>query len=234
MRAALSALAPKQWAFASALALTRTAQQVKAAEIEEMRRVFDRPTGFTLGSLYLKPATKSNQEARVWFKDFAPKGTPAGKYLLSEVHGGQRAHKRFESALQKAGLLPFGRALVPASAAPLDANGNVKRGLYNQILSQLKAQRDSTANETTRSRARKARQRGGRYFYGNPGGKRRGIWERFSFAFGTAVKPIFIEVGARPSYRPRFAFYDVGERVAEERYESEFDRAATETLRTAR
>lgn len=234
VKAALSKLAPKQWAFATAVALTRTAQRVKVAEIDTMRRVFDRPMPFTLNSLYLKSATKSNQEARVWFKDFAPKGTPAGKYLLPEVHGGERHLKRFEQALIHAGLLPHGRALVPASGAPLDAYGNVKRSVYQKILSQLRAQFDPTANETRRSRSRKAKQRGGRYFYGSPGHKARGVWERFQFAFGSSVRPIFIEVNRRPKYRQRFAFFDVGQEIADKSFGEEFDKAATETLRTAR
>jgi hypothetical protein len=234
VKVALARLAPKQWAFATAVALTRTAQRVKVAEVAEMRRVFDRPTPYTLNSLYLTRATPSNQQARVWFKDFAPKGTPAGKYLLPEVHGGNRAHKRFEKLLQHAGLLPVGRALVPATAAPLDAYGNVQRSVYAKILSQLKAQADPSANESTRSRGRAKKRRGGRYFYGNPGHKGRGIWERFSFAFGSAVKPVFIEVSGVPSYRSRFDFFGVGTRVANSAFGEEFDKSATETIRTAR
>lgn len=232
VKAALARLAPKQWAFASAVALTRTAGRVRVAEQAEMRRVFDRPTPFTMNSLYMKSATRSNQEARVWFKDFAPKGTPAGKYLLPEVHGGDRAHKRFELLLQHAGLLPAGRSLVPASAAPLDQYGNVARGLYTKILSQLRAQFDPANNTKRRRQGR--RQWGGQYFYGNPGGKGRGIWERFTFAFGSAVKPVFIEVSGTPSYRSRFDFFGVAERVAGIAFVEEFDKAASETLRTAR
>ena len=237
VKAALARLEPRQWQFATALALTRTGQRIKAAEVDEMRRVFDRPTPFTLRSVYLDPATRAKQEARVWFKDWAPKGTPAGKYLLPEVHGGRRNHKRFELALQYAGLLPPGRALVPASTAPLDQYGNVKRGLYSKILSQLQAHPTAYANETARDRRKRnanPRQRGGRYFYGNPGGKGRGIWERFTFAFGSAVKPIFIEVPRLPTYRKLFNFFDVGTRVAGEAFAVEFDKAAAETLRTAR
>jgi hypothetical protein len=59
----------RQMPFAVALALTRTAQDVKRAEQAEMRGVFDRPTPFTLNSLFTKPATKQSLEARVWVKD---------------------------------------------------------------------------------------------------------------------------------------------------------------------
>src|ERR1035441_633525 len=75
----------RQLPFATAKALTRTAQLIKAAEVDEMRRVFDRPTPWTLNSVFITPATKDNLIARVWLKQDAAKGTPAAKYLLSEI-----------------------------------------------------------------------------------------------------------------------------------------------------
>ena len=236
VRAALGALEPRQWAFASALALTRVGQRVKAGEVETMRTSFDRPTPYTLNSLRLQPANRAKLEARVWFRDFSGKGTAAADYLLPQVHGGPRKEKRFERRLQHVGLLPGGRSLVPASGAPLDSYGNVQRGVYSRVLSQLQAQADHLQNQTARSRARGSRRRtrGGRFFYGNPGGQGRGIWERFGFAFGTAVKPVFLEHRGAPTYRSRFAFFVVAERIAEATYEAEFDKAAAETLRTAR
>jgi hypothetical protein len=231
VKANLARLSSKGWTFTTAIALTRTGMRIKGAERDEMSRVFDRPTPFTLNSVYLRPATPARLEAEVYFKDFAPKGTPAGKYLLPQVGGGERDLKRFELRLQHAGLLPAGRALVPASGAALDAYGNVSRGLIQKILSQLKAQADPLSNETARSRRRGAKQHGGRYFYGNPGHRGRGIWERFSFGFGSAVKPVFIEVRRRPTYTARFPFFDVGQRVANVAFGEEFTKAADERLK---
>src|SRR5262245_39031822 len=96
----------EQVPFATALALTRTAQVMQAAQITEMQRVFDRPTPFTLNALFVSPATKRRLEASVYFKDFAPKGTPAGKYLRPQIMGGGRNLKRMERLLQGKGLLP--------------------------------------------------------------------------------------------------------------------------------
>jgi hypothetical protein len=231
---ALAALAPRQWAFATAIALTRTAHHVKDAESAAMRTAFDRPTPFTLNSLYLQSATRDRQEARVWFKDFAPKGTAAGKYLMPQVHGGQRSDTRFERSLQRAGLLPKGKQLVPASGAPRDAFGNVQRGMYTRILSQLRASADPAQNTRRRRQTRRQRARGGTFFYGNPGGKAPGIWARFNFAFGNTVRPIFLETRKRPSYRARFAFFTIAERTAGTHIGSEFTKAAEHTLRTAR
>lgn len=232
VKANLARLSSKQWAFTTAVALTRTGRRVKGGEQDSMHRVFDRPTSFTVNSIYLSPATPSKLEAEVWFKDYAPKGTPAGKYLLPQVRGGERDLKRFELLLQRAGLLPYGLALVPASGAALDAHGNVSRGMIQKILSQLKAQADPLSHSTARSRRRGAKQRGGHYFYGNPGHRGRGIWERFSFGFGSAVKPIFVEVRRRPTYNVRFPFFDVGERIVRDgAFTEEFSRAAGERLK---
>jgi hypothetical protein len=231
----LARLGPKQMQFATALMLTRTGGHVKAAEEAEMPRAFDRPTPFTLHSVFLKPATKSHLEALVWFKDWAPKGTPAGEYLKAEVFGGERKQKRFEKGLVAAGLLKGGQELVPASGVPLDAFGNVPRTIYNRILSQLHAQNDRAQNETARSRARnpKNRSSGGRYFFGDPGHRGIGIWERFTFAVGSAIRPVFIAT-TPPVYHERFAFFSVAEQAVEANYMTEFDRAADETQRTAR
>ncbi len=136
--AALAALAPRQWAFATVLALTRTAQAVHTVERATVLRVFDRPTPFTVNSLRMDRATLARPEARVRFKD-PPRLTESEHYLLPQVYGGPRKQKRFESTLQRAGLLPRGKALVPATSAPLDAYGNVTRGVYARILADLKA-----------------------------------------------------------------------------------------------
>jgi len=143
---ALDRLTQRQLPFAIAVALTRTGQVIKNAEISEMRRVFDRPTPFTLNSLMLRPATKQRQYAEVWFKDFAPKGTPAAKYLLPQVRGGSRSNKRFEGALRHGGVLGRDEYAIPARGAPKDSYGNVRRGLYQRILSDLGSSRDASQN----------------------------------------------------------------------------------------
>ena len=45
----------KQIPFAASLAINRTAQSVKRRLVDEMVNVFDRPTPYTLDSVYIKP-----------------------------------------------------------------------------------------------------------------------------------------------------------------------------------
>ena len=146
----LNALERKQLPFAYSLAVNRTAKLVKQAEIDKMRAVFDRPTPYTLNSLYVKPGTKANPSAYVWLKYDTFKGTPAEKYLLPQIDGGSRSHKRFERALQGVGAMPTGYYCIPGKFAQMDNYGNWSRGQIIKILSYFRAfpERGYRANMT--------------------------------------------------------------------------------------
>lgn len=230
----------KQARFATAVALTRTAQKVKTAQEREMRDVFDRPTPYTMSSLFVRPATKANLEAVVWLKDFAAKATPAATYLLPQIGGGERRMKRFERALQAVGALPPDHRIVPGEAARIDAYGNLDRGQIVQILSYFKAFPEAGYKANMSDKRRKQLARGTKkaqgfaYFVGRPGGRGPlGIWQRVHFAKGTAVKPVMIFVPAA-AYRAVFDFGYVAKRVVDAEFEPEFRRAFDQAQRTAR
>ncbi len=231
--------AGNQLPFATALALTRTAEVVKLKERDEMRRVFRSPTPYTLNSLFMKPATKSKLEAWVWVKDESVKGTPATKYLLPQIQGGGRNVKRFERLMQARGYMASNEYVVPGQGAQLDAYGNLNRGQLQRILAQLQASFDPLQRETATSRKRNARRRtrGGRYFVGgSPGRGRhlaRGIWERLTTGFGSGVRPVLLFV-RQPRYAPRFKFFEVAERVGNEQLPYQMGLAVDRALATAR
>ena len=224
-----------QLPFALAKAITNTAQDVTAAEIAEMQRVFSSPTQWTLNSLYIKPATKSKLEAKVWIKNFAAKGPSPEDWLKPEIEGGQRKYKRMERALQRIGVLPAGMMIYPTKFADLDANGNVKAGQVTQILSYLQAfgEQGYRANMDTKGRKRMTSRTGYAYFVGKPKGKIAGIWKRVNFASGSAVVPIFYFIPS-PTYRPRLDFYGVAKRVYEARFFENFRSAMRTAVETAR
>lgn len=74
---------------ATAIALTKTAQQAQKGAISAMQQVFDRPTPYTLRGTRVKPAKYESLQASVEFKTDVSKGTQAEKYLGPEVFGGQ-------------------------------------------------------------------------------------------------------------------------------------------------
>lgn len=234
----------RQLAFATAKALTATAQAVQAAEVKEMADVFDRPTPYTLSGTFVKSATKDRLTAVVGLKDFAGKGTPASKFLTSQIRGGARNLKRFERALRSVGALPDDMRAVPGSGAKLDAYGNMDRGQIVQILSYFRAFPEAgyRANMSERQRARLARGSrrtgalGFAYFVGRPGDGKLplGIWQRFRSAHGgTALKPVLIFV-RWAQYQAIFDFEFVARTTIEREWPRQFERAWAEAMGSAR
>ena len=120
----------------TAMAVTATAKSLKEATEKQLAVVFDRPNRWTLGSVYYRPASISDMNAYVWFKDDSAvgKGTPASKYLWAQIHGGPRRFKRYEVALQRFGVLPPGYYTVPGAGIKLDSHGNIPTGTITEIL----------------------------------------------------------------------------------------------------
>lgn len=234
LRATLSAFSERRLNAAVATALTRTAVEIRKAVLDEMPRVFDRPTPYTMGSLFTKGATAASLQAETYFKDDrAGSGTPATKYLLPNVEGVARHTKRFERALQAVGALPAGWLTTPASGARLDAYGNVSKGQIIQILSQLRITMTAGYTRNMAFSARKQinaqRKAGGRFFVVKPGGKSKlapGIYIRE--VIGTNITPVMIFVRAA-AYKPRLDFYGISQRIAAERLQPNIDRAIAES-----
>ena len=237
-----------QMPYALALALTRTAKDVKADQRTEMAAVFDRPTRFTLNSLYVKPATKQDLLARVWVKD----SERPTHYLLPQISGGNRPLKRFEEMLVRRGWMLSSERAVPGEGAKLDSYGNISRGQIVKILSQLQAfyLAGSDANATGSKRSTSKRRREA-YFVStgvgtHPFGKRswkrglkqqtlpRGVWvRRPDGVLGSKVSPVLIFVkGAK--YRPRYRFDEVAQATVTRVYAGHARDAVAQALRTAR
>lgn len=238
----LRELERNQIPFALAKALTATAKDVQAAEVKEIKDSFDRPTPATLDSIYVQPATKVKPEATVKIKDFMGKGTPAVKYLAAEVEGGQRRAKRFERALQAAGILPPGYFVVPGAAAELDQYGNIKGSQITQLLSYFKAFPEMAgykANMTDKRRAALAKgsaktgRQGVAYFIARDGWLHPGIWARYNFARGSAIKPVLMFVRS-VGYEKRFDFFYAAESTIERVFEGHFNAAWNQAWATAR
>ena len=212
----------------AAIALTRTAQDVQAAIKAEMPSAFDRPTRYAVTGMYLKRATKTSLEARVWVKDDTfGKGTKADRFLGPQIFGGNRGLKGIERLLQANGMMPQGWYAVPGDGATLDANGNVRRTQITQMLSQLKVQRgaghESRASGSTRSNRTIARQ--GVTYFALPNGNRGvppGVYIKRRFAHGTAIKPMFVFV-KQVQYKTRLRFFEIGQATIEAKFTGHFE-----------
>lgn len=195
---------------ATSNALNLTAFKVREQEIETMKRVFDRPTRFTLGSMFTTRASLADLSSRVFLKE-----SVAGRhYLRPNIFGGPRLPKGFERMLRSAGLLPAGMYAVPGRAAKLDSHGNMSRGQLAQVMSALKlAERTAGYSANRTARSTRLRKRRSTYFVGRPGGGRLplGVWE-VSYRGKTGTGPVLIFV-RQPLYQPRFKFFDVAKSI---------------------
>ena len=222
----LDNIGKSQLPFATAVALTRTAQDVRRAEQDEMRAMFDRPTPFSLNAFEVAPATKESQAAEVSQK-FAMGTSKPRHWFDPNVQGGPRLAKGFEALLRSAGVLPSGGFVVPGKDAKLDAYGNMSRGQIVQILSDLKASREAVYNATDRSRRRHRRPR---YFVLRQGAMHKSFIVRRE---ADELKVVLIIV-RQPTYSARFDFFGVAERVVADRFPVHFDLALARAIETAR
>ncbi|SHE67504.1 hypothetical protein SAMN02745157_0687 [Kaistia soli DSM 19436] len=210
-------------------ALNFTAAETRKVLRSEMERVFDRPTPFTLNGMFVQSATEADLSAAVFFKDFAPKGTPAGKYLRAQIEGGSRRQKRSERAFAAAGLSGNRGFWVPGSSLKLNAYGNVPGSVMVQILAAVRAfgEVGYVANKTANSAKRNKSYRARDYFVIPPGHRLKpGVWVRV----GRDIWPVLLFVEA-VSYRKRFDFFGKGETFARSRFEIEIENAVRRTFR---
>jgi hypothetical protein len=216
----------KEVTMATAKALTFTAEVVQASEIDKMKEVFDRPTPFTTKGLFKKTANTRDLTASVYFKDFAGKGVPAGRYLLPQIEGGERKAKSTERR-----LLPFMsgyKFAMPGQGAALNAYGNMSGSTLVQIMAQIGVL-NAGDNETLKSKARNKRQAKARYFIPPAGSPLKpGVYRRDS----SGIKPMLIFT-SKAQYKPRFSFYSHGLAVAERVFPEKYDKAIEREMRKA-
>lgn len=109
----LDNFARKQVPFAASQALNAVARKVQAAQRENMQKVLDRPTPFTLNAVSVKPSTKATLTATVFVKDIA------AAYLLPYEQGGKN---KLNS-----------RALIKPVAQKVNQYGNLARTAVKRL-----------------------------------------------------------------------------------------------------
>jgi len=200
----LALLTEKQFRYAVAQAMTDSAKAGQKAITNSMARYIDRPTPFTTKSTYVSFANPNRMRAEVGFKQFATKGTPAGKYLSAMARGGDRSHKRSESVLRGAGAIGRGQFIVPRREWQGDPYGNVPRGTMSMVLSQLKAYQGSLSymNASGSARSQRKRAQAGQFFMSRSG---RAILYRAPGASGRAsTETAFMVLDDAPNHEKRF------------------------------
>jgi len=218
----LTNLQRKQVPFATAKALTITAQEIKKAQENELKQKLKNPTKFTLNSLRVRPAKKRKLESEVLIMDESFKARPPIDWLSPNIHGGGRKHKRGELRLINAGIMRRDEYTVPGQRAKRNRFGNISKGTMQKILSDTMSQFDKYQN--TRKRRRK------HYYFAEINGQR-GIW--FGALAGGTAWPILMFVKA-PKYRKIIKFDKIATSIAKARFARNFHRTLRHALATAR
>ncbi len=245
--------APERLVRAQVDSINDTAFQLRPDLQREMEDKFDRVTPYLVRSVWVNKATVDNPVAQVWPRYMGGKGVDPAKILKTEATGGVRRSKRFEVALQRAGLLPPGMAAVPGDGidpAQIDAYGNVKGSFIVQLLAYLNAfseqgyranltdKRRKTLAKRGKSESGHVRINGVEYFVsrgrGEFNGRQQhlaaGIWSRTG-THGSNVKPVFLWTRRMPSYTKRIDFPMVAQRTINRIYYRAFAKRAARLLK---
>lgn len=195
----------------------------KPAIVNEMKKSFDRPTPFTLNSVYTR-LNSAEMSVEIGLKEWGGKGTPASEYLQPQIFGGSRPMKRSERHL--------GSYYIPGSGARLNQYGNIPASQLTQILSALGAfpEVGYAMNVTTGSRKRNKKPRNF-FMIRHPGhGLHPGVYEKMA---NGSVKGILIYIGP-PTYEIKLKWFEVIQAAffnnIQRRFNENFNRAFTAKL----
>lgn len=201
-------------AFATKDALNDAGADAIEAVQDHMKRVFDRPTRWTLNAFWLRRASTQRQVARIERKSFAGRRF----YLEVQASGGGRPQTGLErlmsSRLAYAGNIV---AVTPAAGARRNRYGNMSPGQIQRILSAVQAQGDARQNTTAASKARGKRTE--QYFVPRPGSRLSpGVWRRR----GNKLTKVLHFTERAPQYRKRFHFERVAHNAAAATFRAHF------------
>lgn len=222
--------------YATAAALTRTVVQIRSELTDEMRIVFDRPTPYTLRAFEYVAANKDKLYADVFVRSDETKPTreprapvggradPASVWLVPQIYGGERQLKRSERQLRRSGILQSGKYLAAGKGAKLDRYGNISRGDMTKAMSGIRAFTIAGYSMNASGNKRSEKKGNARSFFvmqrkGIPIGIAQRTSER---AGGLSILMAFV---SKPNYEKRLKFYELCNKVAEQRYPLEFSKA---------
>lgn len=251
----------RQIPYAQSLLVNRLGDGAIKQNQSVMPSAIDRPTRFTLNSMFLAKGSKSKPVATIGFKDIPKRSS---HYLEPLIKGGSRHRKGTEVA--------FGnRWFAPGKAAQelgyIDQYGNFKPSMLQQLRSYFgKAELSSgyTANSKRADREKLAKMKrtingrkvtaaqqmkgtngyltiGGKVFFMSLGrgsgalGKQHlaaGVWQK-SGVHGVDVKPVLMQV-RQPQYRKQYDFYGITVKWVNDNSKRIGDEVLADVLRSAR
>jgi hypothetical protein len=225
----------KQARFAAAKALSDLAYEGTGAVKKEMQAKLDRPTPFALRSTRYTRATKQNLTSSTYIEDKAPggkQGLSSAEIFGHQFTGGPRNIKRLEQMLRRLRMLGPTEYIAPGAGAKLDRYGNMARTQVQQTISQLKVGLDASSFANKGARSKRNVRKAGRIFWSKGDkGLPRGAYIVPNRE--TGPRPL-LAVIRRPNYRKRIDMQQVGQTLANARWQPLFDKALQQAMATAR
>jgi hypothetical protein len=240
--------------------LNDLAFMIRTNQMETVKRVFDRPKPQTVKNFFVRKATRENLSATIWFDQIFNKSYD--QYIIPEVEGGRRKMKPSEQRLGRFYVPGMGAKMdaygnmkggqITQILSHMGRFGNVAGYSMNR-----------TAKSATRKRGgakaleyfmiteqrgglkpgiyMRTEKRGGFTSTGLPRTSKKmgvGAWQAgktVSSVRGRGAIPVilFSKKGA-PSYRPRFPFYEVANKVIEENCQRLMDKEVAFAIRRMR
>jgi hypothetical protein len=211
----------KQVSYATAVALTRTAQDAQQALTAELSRTFDRPSPFTLRGVAIKAATKQNLAATVFLRE------RQADYLAIQITGGSRR--------------PLRRALLLPRNIGLDQYGNIPRGVISRLLARKDVFSGTVRGipgiwqRVSAKKHKRSRKQSDGSGYMLPTGSGYVLPTGGNTSLPTAGSfNMLVGYEDQAEYRPRLNFDGIVRETVERRFQAQFAVAFAEAIRTAR
>lgn len=227
---------------------------IRKEEIDTVSKVFDRPKPQTQRNFYVNKATKSNPVAQIWFDQIYNKGFD--EYMVAQVSGGQRRMKPAEMRLNRFFVPGIGAKMdrygnmqggqTTQILSRLGRFGDVAGYAMNQTIKSRKLRSggskgteyfllDKPTNGLKPGVYMRTEKRAGYTSTAAPGARRGKTGAFQSGAAGPirarGIVPVMLFTQRAPSYRKRFPFYEVAQKVIDQNYVRLFDREIEYALR---
>ena len=208
-------------------AMSETVNDIHAAQIQEMKLSFDRPTPWLQKGLIKalpygrdaqfggKRLGQSLAKSGTYFEEF-PVGRSPNDVVRPHVFGGKRPYKASEQRLRGIGAIKGDKISVMSYSAARNGNGNIPGSVYSRMLADLGTIPTARASKKREGKSAKffvVRREDGLEF----------IAERV----GDDIRPVVMFFNWKDGYKKRYNYYKVGQDQLAYSLPRHFDRILT-------
>jgi len=208
-------------------AMSETVNDVHAAQIQEMKLSFDRPTPWLQKGLIKalpygrdaqfggKRLGQSLAKSGTYFEEF-PVGRSPNDVVRPHVYGGKRPYKASEQRLKGIGAIKGDKISVMSYSAPRNGNGNIPGSVYSRMLADL-------GTIPTAKAAKKREGKSAKFFVV----RREDGLEFIAERIGNDIRPVLMFFDWKAGYKKIYNYEGVGKQQLAYSLPRHFDRILT-------